>query len=124
MDSVLRNYGVEDSSICVVFTVDSTLHKFKKEYFGQDEYTDVIAFSLNDEGKPLEGEIYVSIDRILENSTELNVPWKEEILRVIIHGILHLLGYDDSNESQCLAMCKEQEKWVGVFKSECHPEGK
>ena len=76
------------------------LNKLKKDYFSLNHFTDVIAFNLEDDGEPLDGEIYISIDDVLDNSKQYKVTFNNEFKRIIIHGILHLLGFKDETEQK------------------------
>ena len=100
MQSVLQGEKKEYDSVSVLFVSDSEIREINKNYLGHDYSTDVISFPLNDEPENLEGEIYVSYETTKINSLNYNVPHSSELLRVVIHGILHLAGYDDSTDSQ------------------------
>ena len=71
----------------------------KKEYFDMDVYTDVIAFNLNDSGESIEGEIYVSHEQIMDNANSFSTRPEDELVRVLIHGCLHLCGYEDDTQT-------------------------
>ncbi len=94
-------------NVTLVVTDDSTLNDLKIKFFGEDLFTDTVSFNYNEAGKPIEGEIYLSIDRIIENSTNYNVSIEQELARVIIHSLLHLMGYSDDkprNKKQMTAL--------------------
>ena len=84
-----------DANITIILSDDDRLYKLKKEYFNKDLLTDVISFNLEENGEPIEGEVYISFDRIKENAIKFNQSLEEELKRVIVHGCLHLLGFDD-----------------------------
>ena len=88
------------------------------DYFDVDQYTDVIAFNLEDDGKQIEGEIYISIDDVLENSKLFSTSFDNEFKRVFIHGILHLIGYDDNNKKNIKIMRKLEDKYLLNCKEE------
>ena len=72
----------------------------------------MIAFNLEEPGQSIDGEVYVSIDRVKENAIKFHQNFKSELLRVIIHGTLHLLGYDDKNEKEKLRMTALENKYI------------
>jgi len=99
INSTIENEGRKTGNISIVFLNDEELRKINIDYLSLDFYTDIITFDYS-EDNVLSGDIYISIDRVKENAEEFNVPAHDELLRVIIHGVLHLIGYKDSNESE------------------------
>ena len=93
--NILNDNNQITATISIILSNDNKLQQLKKQYFHQDVLTDVITFNLEDEGDPLEGEIYISLTRVSENAREFKQEIERELKRVIIHGCLHLLGYDD-----------------------------
>ncbi|UCH10056.1 MAG: rRNA maturation RNase YbeY [Fidelibacterota bacterium] len=93
--ATLTDHGIDTGQVQVVFTDDEYLRRLKREYFGRDEYTDVIAFKLNESDEPLDGEIYISQERARENSRLYGESYQREIKRLIVHGCLHLSGHED-----------------------------
>tara|TARA_X000001036_G_C20397056_1_gene691122 strand:+ start:296 stop:607 length:312 start_codon:yes stop_codon:yes gene_type:complete len=100
------------------------LSNLKKEYFNKNQYTDVIAFQMNkDSDNFLDGEIYISLDRALENSQTFEEPYEKEIIRLVIHGCLHLIGYHDKSLKEKQNMTKIEDKflildnWKKLFKN-------
>jgi len=83
----------------IVFMERDDLRLMKKEYFDLDVYTDVIAFNLNDPEENIEGEIYLSYDQIKENANLFETKPQDELIRVLIHGCLHLCGYEDDTQT-------------------------
>jgi len=96
IDNVCDNIQLEAESINVIFISDDMLKKMHEEYLNDPTLTDVITFDLGDEH--IEGELYISLDRAKEQAAIYQVPYFTEITRLIIHGILHLKGYDDISE--------------------------
>lgn len=88
------------------------MNKLKKEYYNQDVLTDTISFNLNAPEQPVEGEIYLSGDRIQENAHQFNVEVEYELANVLIHSILHLLGYDDTTQSNKNQMFEIQNRYL------------
>lgn len=78
-----------------IFCTDSYLHAKNVAFLEHDTLTDVITFDYSDEQAAIEGEIYISIDRVVENAKVYGVTFEAELYRVMVHGLLHLLGYDD-----------------------------
>ena len=86
-----------------IFCSDKYLHKINLTYLKHDTYTDIVSFDYSDK-KLLSGDIFISIDRVKENAKKFNAAFTEELHRVMIHGILHLLGYKDKTRSQKATM--------------------
>jgi probable rRNA maturation factor len=108
---VLNDSKYESISLNIIFTDDSHLSKLKVKYFNEDVLTDVLAFPMENDTK-LESEIYISYDRALASSKEFKVSINSELVRLIVHGILHLLGYRDNNEESKKIMFDKQEAIV------------
>ena len=104
-------------SLDYVFCSDEYLHKINVEYLNHDTYTDIITFDL---GEPtddaISGEIYISIDRVKENAQIHGSQYKDELLRVVAHGLLHLIGYPDKSEQEALVMRGKEEDALRTYK--------
>ena len=94
-ETILNDNNHKKASITIIFSNDIKLRKLKKEYFGKDIFTDTISFNLEEKGDPIEGEVYISLDRVSENADIFEQDYIKECKRVIIHSCLHLLGYND-----------------------------
>ena len=110
--STINSEGREINSINLILTDDEFLRKMKNIYFKQDVYTDVISFNLEGPNENIEGEIYISMDRIIENAKLLKSSIDMELKRIMIHGILHLIGYKDQTNSQKENMTKLENKYL------------
>ena len=93
-----------------IFCDDEYLHKINLEYLDHDTLTDIISFDYS-EGNLVQGDIFISVERVIENASDFDVPFDEELKRVMIHGILHYCGYKDKSENdEKLMRFKEDEK--------------
>ena len=112
---VLKDSSYDAISLNIIFSDDSNLNRLKLEYFNEDVLTDVLAFPSQNDTK-LEAEIYISYDRAISSSKEFNVSLNSELIRLIVHGILHLLGYRDNNDELKKVMFDKQESIVDTCK--------
>jgi rRNA maturation RNase YbeY len=99
LDQIFTEHGRKLRRLDYVFCSDDFLLKVNQQYLDHDTYTDIITFDLTeDEG--VQGEIYISLDRIRENASEFGVRFEEELHRVIFHGVLHLCGFGDKKATE------------------------
>jgi len=112
---VLMSEGFERYSLSIIFVDDEKLKKMKKKYFNQDLYTDVIAFNLSDDKSKLDGEIYISFDAIKINSELYKTNINNELQRIVVHGILHLMGYEDNTKDKKEEMTKTEDFFLLNF---------
>ena len=110
---IIADSGMKPGTIDLVFTGDRKVYEINSEFLGHDFYTDVITFNYNS-GKTVNGEIYISTDRVRENAEKFNVPFGTELKRVVFHGILHLCGYDDSTAEQKAKMTEMEEMYLAI----------
>jgi probable rRNA maturation factor len=109
-----------DGIFSIVLVNDSEIRNLNTRFLGKEYPTDVIAFPLDDEGDEIWGEIYVSVDRAREQAVDYNVTFQEELARLIIHGILHLLGYKDHAKSDRKKMKQKEDYYIfNFFNSHC-----
>lgn len=111
---LLNNEGMYIGNINYIFCNDNFLLNMNKKYLKKNYYTDVLAFnySIN---KCVSGDIFISIDRVYENSKQWNQFFISELKRVMIHAILHFLGYDDQNHIDKKIMKKKEEFYLNLF---------
>ena len=112
IEKILFHYKYMSYDINVIFTSDIHLSDLKKEFFYKDQWTDVIAFPLQIDSKFIEGEIYISIPTAKKNAHLFREPYKKELGRLIIHGLLHLLGIEDKSVEQKKKMTILEEKFL------------
>ena len=98
--------------LSIIFTKRDFLCKMKNEYFNVDQYTDVIAFNFSEDKENFEGEIYISIMDVKENAKLFAQSFENEFKRVIIHGALHLIGYNDIEDKDKLIMQTMENKYL------------
>ena len=118
--SVYENENVYDYHISIIFTNDELVSSLKKSFFKINELTDVIAFRLNDYSeKNVEGEVYISVERVFYNAKKYNEKKTNEISRVLIHGILHLLNYKDNEKESKDLMTSKENDYLTKVDCEC-----
>ena len=98
-----------------IIATDREIRKINKEFLNHDYNTDVIAFNYN-EGNVINGEIYISIETVKRNSINYKVSFREELIRVMIHGTLHLCGYVDESFEEREKMNVLQDRYIKEFK--------
>jgi rRNA maturation RNase YbeY len=103
-------------SVSYVFCSDEFLLNINKQFLNHDYYTDIITFPMNVTDFGVDAEIYVSITRVNENALKLKSTFEDELLRVMFHGILHLVGYKDKTTTQKREMRLKEDEWVTAFK--------
>ena len=115
LSDLITSEGFDEGDITVVFVTDEYLLKMNKTHLDHDFYTDIITFDYT-ESNFISGDLFISYDRVLDNSKEFNVSSYNELCRVVFHGVLHLCGYKDkSSEDEKLMRAKESfylEKYV------------
>ena len=107
---IIESEGFDEGEINYIFCDDEYLHKINVEYLDHDTLTDIISFDYT-VGNLIQGDIFVSIERVQDNANDFNVSFEEELKRVLSHGVLHYCGYKDkSPEDEALMRSKEEEK--------------
>ena len=97
-----------------VFCDDEYLAEINLQYLNHDTYTDVITFDYS-EGEEIVGDIFISIERVRENATEREIAFDEELRRVMAHGVLHLLGFNDEEDAERAAMRAKEDEVLAKF---------
>ncbi len=110
ISKVINSENKNEGEINYIFCDDDYLVQINQQYLDHDTLTDIISFDYSI-GNELQGDIYISIERVLENAIDFNVSFDEELKRVLVHGVLHYCGYKDkSNEDVKIMRQKEEEK--------------
>ena len=111
---IARNEGMEIESLSYVFSTDPFLASLNKKYLRHNSYTDILTFDYS-EGKTIVGEIYISIPRVRENARIFGQPFLRELRRVMVHGLLHILGYKDKTARQSSQMRTREEACLSLL---------
>ena len=113
--TVVESQGYEVGELHYYFCSDEALLKINRERLGHDFYTDIGTFPMTDCTHYICSEFCLSLDRIAENSLTFGRPFESELLRVVIHGVLHLIGFDDLTDEQELEMRRKEEECLKIF---------
>jgi rRNA maturation RNase YbeY len=114
LSAVIVSEKKNEGEINYIFCDDDYLHKINLEYLNHDTLTDIISFDYT-MGNELNGDIFVSVERVQDNANDFDVSFEEELKRVLVHGVLHFCGYKDKGEEdERLMRLKEDEK-IAMF---------
>lgn len=108
-ESEIRRIG----DISIIFCSDNYILDINRRYLGHDYFTDIITFDYC-EGDKLSGDLFISVDSVQENSVEYGTEFNDELNRVIVHGILHLIGYDDHTEEDVKVMRSKEDYYLSL----------
>ena len=111
---IINSRGFQLGNLNIVFSSKAHLLKFNQEYLNHNYHTDVITFDYSTE-KVISGDIFIGVEKVLENSKTLGESFHVELNRVIIHGVLHLLGYDDNIDSKRRIMRKMEDEALNLW---------
>ena len=114
ISAIIASENKREGEISYVFCDDEYLHKINLEYLNHDTLTDIISFDYS-VGNELNGDIFVSVERVQDNATDFKVSFAEELLRVLAHGILHYCGYKDKSEEEAVSMRKKEDEKIAMF---------
>lgn len=98
-----------------IFCSDNDLLKINKAYLNHNYFTDIITFNLSDNKEIIQGEAYISIDRVMANAKRMKISFKNELLRVIFHGSLHLCGYNDKTNIEAGTMREKEDYYLSIY---------
>lgn len=114
IEKLAERKGFEIGEINYIFCDDVYLHKLNVEFLQHDTLTDIISFD-NSLGKLLNGDIFISVDRVKDNAKDFNVSFNEELKRVMIHGVLHYMGFKDKSDSEKLEMRRQENEAISLL---------
>lgn len=109
ISEIIISEGFEEGEVLYIFCDDEYLHKLNVSFLGHDTLTDIISFDYR-AGKQINGEIYISVERVAENSKDFKTNFEDELHRVMIHGILHFCGYKDKTALEEDAMRSKEDE--------------
>lgn len=112
---MLRKEGFRLVKLNYIFCSDSYLLNINQQYLNHDTYTDIITFNYSKENQPIVSDIYISIDRVKANALKYQVSFKQELYRVIFHGLLHLCRYDDKTNFASKEMRKKENEYLNSY---------
>jgi probable rRNA maturation factor len=112
---IFKKEKVSAASLTYVFCSDEYLLGINKQFLQHDYYTDIITFDLSSTKGTIEGEVYISLDRVRDNADQLGKTIKNELHRVIFHGALHLCGYKDKKPADEKAMRITEDKYLKLY---------
>jgi rRNA maturation RNase YbeY len=112
---IIRQHGYRLTELNFIFCNDDYLYRINQQYLNHHYYTDVITFDNADRGGTIEGDIFISISQVAENAQQYNTAYLQELHRVMIHGVLHLLGYRDHTEPLQQTMRKKETECLKVL---------
>lgn len=101
-----------------IFCSDEYVLQVNRDYLQHDYYTDIITFDQREQEDTIEGDIFISVDRVTDNAQQLNIAVEQEMHRVLAHGLLHLCGYGDKTDEEVLRMRTKEEEWLAAFRKE------
>jgi len=114
--SVIKKECCRLNSLNYVFCSDEYLKEINIQYLRHKTYTDIITFNYNPAEGVVEGEIYISVDRVRENAKTFKTDFQTELHRVIIHGVLHLIGFNDKSKSEKALMREKEDSYLSLLK--------
>ncbi len=114
ISNVISGEGFKEGDINYVFCSDEYLHKLNVEFLNHDTLTDIISFDYS-VGKIIQGDIFISIERVADNAKDFKTSFKEELNRVIIHGILHYCGYKDKTQADAKLMREKENHYLSLL---------
>ncbi len=116
ISEIIRLNNKKAKAINYIFTSDNQLHTINQSYLNHDSLTDIITFDISIDPQLIETDIYISVDRVRDNATRLNISFNEELHRVMVHGVLHILGYNDKSSIEKREMRKKENHYLALLK--------
>jgi probable rRNA maturation factor len=114
ISNVITSEKKNEGEVNYIFCDDEYLHKMNLEHLGHDTLTDIISFDYC-VGNEINGDIFISVERVAENAIDFNVTFDDELKRVLIHGVLHYCGYKDKTDEDELLMREKEDEKLAMF---------
>lgn len=114
LSRIITSEGYQLGNLDYVFCDDEYLWNINMQYLNHDTYTDIITFDYS-AGKVISGDIFISVERVDDNASDHGVSFENELLRVMCHGVLHLMGYNDKKEKEVAEMRAKEDKMIEMF---------
>jgi rRNA maturation RNase YbeY len=115
IEQMFRNEQKAFNQLNVIFCTDKSLLELNKKFLQHDYFTDIITFPLSRKGEPIEAELYISIDRVRDNAKSQGNSFTHELHRVIFHGCLHLVGYNDKSSQQIKKIREREDHYLRLY---------
>lgn len=116
LKELATNSGFRIKELNYIFCSDEYLYQMNVDYLNHNTYTDIITFDNSEKTGELEGDIFVSVDRVRENAITLKVKEATELTRVLAHGLLHLMGYKDKSKEEASLMRLKEEEAIELYR--------
>lgn len=114
LSKVILSENKKEGEINYIFCDDDYLHKINLEHLGHDTLTDIISFDYSI-GNEINGDVFISIERVKDNAVDFDVLFDEELKRVLVHGILHYCGYKDKTDNDAFVMRNKEDEKLAMF---------
>ncbi|EJF53147.1 metalloprotein, YbeY/UPF0054 family [Saprospira grandis DSM 2844] len=121
LQAIAKREGLDIEALSFIFCSDAYLLPMNQEYLQHDTLTDVITFQYQEEGQPVSGDIFISVERCRENAEKFEVLAQNEIHRVMAHGLLHLLGYKDKSKEEAQLMRQKENESLELLAQYAQP---
>jgi probable rRNA maturation factor len=115
LSRLIKKEGKKLDFINYIFCDDAYLLQINQQHLNHDTYTDIITFHYHPKGAPIQSDIYISVDRVKENSKTFKTPFSTELSRVMIHGALHLCGFKDKSDRDVKLMRSKEDQYLDEF---------
>lgn len=116
LEDIAASHEYQVETINYIFCSDDYLLDINKTYLQHDYYTDIITFDNSSSHHLIESDIFISIDRVTDNAKEIGIPFEEELHRVLVHGLLHLVGFDDKGDDHKILMRQKEDACLSLLK--------